>query len=205
MKRRTCLRATVLAWMAIAATDTVTVQAQLVPAPDWAVWRTFYDSLEFYRRASPSQVESLFAMRARLVPSEAEAVIAAGQAYVQELAAIEDGARAQIQHRLGSSGAPALPPASRVRPTERKAAPPDVRRENNAAASRLAALASEGFFARIERQQERALAAHRQRVAEVIGFDRLIALDEWIRSEVAPSVKTVGRPAFLLDPTTLKN
>jgi len=212
MKRRTCFSAIVLAWLVTAGTYTASVQSQLMPAPDWAVWRAFHDSLEFYRRGSPSQVDSLFAARARLEPPEAEAVMTAGRAYLQELAAIEEVARAQIQHRLGSNGAPALPLASEpapalasgFRPPERKAVSPDLVRENNAAASRLAALASEGFFARVEQQQEHALAAHRQRVAKAIGFDRLLALDEWIQAEVAPNVKTVRRPTFL-DPSTLNN
>jgi len=193
MNQRTRFGATSLASLIVATTYALSSQSQVVPAPDWAVWRVFHDSLEFYSRESPSQVDEVFAARAGLTKSEVEVVMAAGRAYLQELAAVEQVARAQIEQRLESSRTSALSMPTAVRPSERSPVSEALRSSTSQMGPDLSALAQEGFFTRVEQQQKQVLAAHRQRITKAIGVDRLRKIDEWIQMEVAPSVKTVRR------------
>jgi len=168
------------------------VRPRVVPAPEWGVWRAFHDSLEFYNRQGPERVQALLGARAGLTDSEVESFLETGQLYMATLSRIDTDARIYVNSRFRSpTGAPALvdlPKPSRPFPV-----PAGRFTETDAPSlSPYEVLLAEGYVALVERQKEEALIVHRTLLKNWMGAERLAQLEEWVRSEVAPSVKSVA-------------
>lgn len=145
------------------------------PPSEWAIWRRFHANLEVFGRSSPSYAQDTLVGRAGLTSDEAATVVAAGREYVEQLAAVDERARAEIAARfsvpfpfepplpLGADGV-ARPPV--LVPSQL----PDGR-------SVQAVLAEEGFSARIDAEKQTVLTAHRERLAELLGTAKLAALE----------------------------
>jgi hypothetical protein len=165
---------------------------RVVPAPEWAVWRAFHDSLEFYNRQGPERVQSLLVARAGLTDSEVESFQEAGQLYLATLSRIDTEVRSYVNSRFPTpTDAPALvdlPKPSRPFPVPAgRFAQTDV-----PSLSPYEVLLAEGYVALVERQKEQALIVHRTLLKNWMGPARLAQLEQWIGAEVAPSVKSVA-------------
>ncbi len=74
-------------------------------APEWSAWRELYTSLNRLPLESVPPQERLLG----LTPSEADAVLQAGQDYLWRLSRINEDADAEIQARFGYRYGPPLP------------------------------------------------------------------------------------------------
>jgi hypothetical protein len=155
------------------------------------VWRTFHDSLDFYSRSSAPQVRSLLTERASFTPAEAELVIAAGREYLQRLDAIDAAARNEILARF-----PPPKPQFSIEEVPRPTAmiPPADRIPRTVGRGQLLyeALLADGLIARVERQREEAFRQHKETLARTVGVAKLANLEQWLRADIAPSVKTLN-------------
>ena len=164
------------------------------PPPDWMVWRSFHDSVQFYQRESPAMVHGLL-NSVGLSAAEANVVLTAGFAYLEELELIGAQFRADVSRRfttaehrrvLASIGWPI------DQPDPIPALTPDGRPIKEA-------LAAEGSLARLEEMRNSAFRAHWESLAESIGLYKLIRVELYIEKEVAPNVHVATR-AKLVSP-----
>jgi hypothetical protein len=163
-------------------------------APDWLVWRVYYDSLEFYDKQSPQGVQDLLTQQVGLTIDEAVVLRTAGSNYLRELAQIDDRARAEVKARFQSEDGPnplPQPPPSVLRG---KAPPPiDLIGSRAPAGKNLReALLADGLIARTENRRVATFRTHRTELARTLGPTKLAALEELIRTQVAPNVKVVS-------------
>jgi hypothetical protein len=169
--------------------------AGLVQAPDWVVWREFYDSIEYYNRTAPSRVQELFAERAGLTSSESAAVLDAGYDYVQRLSLIDGDARTEVKSRFQAKDVAPLPPGLVQRRADAQLPPDPMSRRTADGKDLREAVVADGLVARVEQRRAATLQAHREYLARTIGLQKLAALDRWIATDVAPNVKTVTSAA----------
>lgn len=153
-------------------------------------WRGFYSSVEVTARVTQRAPSEVLAERVALTAAEAAAVMAAARDFLAAIAAVDDGARREIAARFGSPlppfapGALPLPPGRGSRPSVLvPGVTPDGR-------SVQEVLAAEGFMERVAERKAAALAAHRTRLAQVLGPVELAAL--------AAALPDFGRASFAL-------
>jgi hypothetical protein len=146
----------------------------------------------------------LLVARAGLVDSEVESFLEAGQLYLASLAQIDAEARAYMNSRFRvPTAGPAL--VNLPRPTRPFPVPAGRFIETDAPSlSPYEVLVAEGYVGLVERRKEEALMAHRTLLKQWMGVARLTQVEQWVRSEVAPSVKSVaagqrlsGAPAYV--------
>ena len=172
------------------------VQSQLppeasgdVPVPDWMAWRAFHDRMEYYQREVPAVVPGLLTAEVGLSATDANIVLTAGYAYLDELELIDAQARSEISNRFmprdlpplispsgGSNRIPDVPPSELV-----PAYAPDGRLVRDV-------LAEEGFFDRLEQRRNSAFRTHWESLAESIGLYSLLWLERYIEDDVAPNI-----------------
>jgi hypothetical protein len=170
-------------------------------APDWLVWRVFHDSLGFYDRQSPDIVEDLLNLRVGFTETERSSFMVAGHAYLRQLAAIDEQARAELAVRYDASVAPpgfhpsAAKAAELVRPGIQQAAPRLVAGHAPDGRSIQEESQPGGIVPRVMAQREAAFRLHHDALLRSFGADRLTKLEEWIAAEVAPRVAAVPTAA----------
>lgn len=161
-------------------------------APEWAVWRAFYGSLDYYGQQSALAVQELLLERSGLTATEAGVVQGAGREYLSELALIDQQARTDISARF-----------ARRSDSPSEAARPEIPAEvvarglipARAADGRLVydILAEEGFIENIEEQRRAAFRKHWNTLARTIGLGKLISLERFIETDVAANVRVATR------------
>ena len=159
-------------------------------APDWMVWRAFHSRMEHYQQEAPAVVPGLLGGDIGLSAIDANIVLAAGYAYLDELELIDAQARSEISNRFiprdlppfvsPSSGPNRIPdvPLSELVP----AYAPDGRLVRDV-------LAEEGFFDGLEQRRNTAFRAHWESLAESIGLYGLVWLEMYIEAEVASNIE----------------
>ena len=168
-------------------------------APEWMVWRAFYESLRFYRQQSPRLVDEVLIEGAGLTPAETAAVTSAGQHYLDGLTRIDDDARREIAARFQSPGLSFSPSdllptpaqqqgAANAAAPQRANAPPLTPGRTLDGRSIAETLTAEGFVANVEERQRLEFRTHWETLARTIGLAKLVALERIINTEVAPNV-----------------
>lgn len=160
-----------------------------VPVPDWMAWRAFHSRMEHYQQEAPAVVPGLLGGEIGLSATDANIVLAAGYAYLDELELIDAQARSEISNRFmphdlppfaspssGPNRIPDVPPSELV-----PAYAPDGRLVRDV-------LAEEGFFDRLEQRRNSAFRAHWESLAESIGLYSLLWLEIYIANDVAPNI-----------------
>ena len=159
-------------------------------APDWMVWRAFHGRMEHYQQVAPAAIPGLLGGDIGLSETDANVVLAAGFAYLDELELIDAQARSEIGNRFMPRG---LPP--RIPPNGGPNRTPDVSASElvpaHAPDGRLVrdVLAEEGFFDHLEQRRNSAFRAHWESLAESIGLYGLVTLEMYIEAEVAPNIE----------------
>jgi hypothetical protein len=168
------------------------------PAPPWLAWRAFHGSLQFYGRQSPERIVELLDQRARLSKAEVDAVLEAGQIYLDRIQVIDDSTRAQLRARFRPTALSPGIPTSGARPSRFPNTPPPLfpvgipaRLPDGRKLSDV--LESEGFIQRLDAQREQALRAHLQTLERALGSEKVNAVQALIASDVAPKVHVVTR------------
>ena len=165
-----------------------------VPVPDWMAWRAFYHRIEHYQQEAPALVPGLLAVEAGLSATDANIVLAAGYAYLDELELIDAQARSEISNRFWPRDLPRWVPPSggpnRISDVSTSdlvpAHAPDGRLVTDV-------LAEEGFFDRLEQRRNSVFRTHWESLAESIGLYGLLWLERYIEEEVAPNIGFGGR------------
>ena len=164
-----------------------------VPAPDWMAWRAFYHRIEHYQQEAPAVVPGLLAVEAGLSATDANIVVAAGYAYLDELELIDAQARSEISNRFWPRDLPPwTPPSGPIRISDVStsdlvpAHAPDGRLVTDV-------LAEEGFFDRLAQRRNSVFQTHWESLAESIGLYSLLWLERYIEDEVAPNIGFGGR------------
>ncbi len=160
-----------------------------VPVPDWMAWRAFHSRMEHYQQEAPAVVPGLLGGEIGLSATDANIVLAAGYAYLDELELIDAQARSEISNRFiphdlpplispssGPNRIPDVPPSELV-----PAYAPDGRLVRDV-------LAEEGFFDRLEQRRNSAFRAHWEALAESVGLYGLLWLEGYIEDEVASNI-----------------
>ena len=160
-----------------------------VPVPDWMAWRAFHDRLEHYQREAPAVVPGLLTAEVGLSATDANIVLTAGYAYLDELELIDAQARSEISNRFMPRDLPPLIPPSGG-PNRIPNVPPSELVPAYAPDGRLVrdVLAEEGFFDGLEQRRNSAFRAHWESLAESIGLYSLLWLEMYIEDEVAPNI-----------------
>lgn len=147
------------------------------PVPGWRAWRELYTSLNSHSQESIAPSEILRG----LLPSEADAVLQAGQDYLHELDSIEDDADLEIRTRFGHNHPGPLP--AWVDPDKLIQLPKGV--------SLREILEPEGYFERFEARKQSLLDSHREYLEQLIGLEKLEWLDSHVKTAIAPSIQVV--------------
>ena len=181
--------------------------------PSWLVWRAFHDSVEFYSRRSPIAAAGLFAERAGLTTSEAQSVVTAGRDYLEQLTMIDEKARAEIRARYEFSLRPPQPVGpSQRQPVLTPRAPPNraslpahlMPGQLSDGRTLRDAAEADGVIRSVQQQRAAALDAHLERIAQLIGVEKLEQLGQWLQADVAINVSVVTNanrvPAPAADP-----
>ncbi|HEY6924935.1 MAG TPA: hypothetical protein VI653_15780 [Steroidobacteraceae bacterium] len=171
--------------------------------PDWLIWRAFHDSMRFYSKQSPDAVKRLLRQKAGLTPEQADAVLQAGPGYLQEMERADSAAQIEAQQRYRSTDLPARRAAVIPRPAFRNGTIPPVHPPLQPGGGNLRQMMEQdGIIARLNRQKEDALAAHRSALNAILGPDRLAQLESWLKSNVAPGVKVFDKATLVAAPVS---
>ena len=172
------------------------VQSQLppeasgdAPVPDWMAWRAFHDRVEHYQREAPAVVPGLLTVEVGLSATDANMVLTAGYAYLDELELIDAQARSEISNRfMPRDSPPWIPPVGG--PNGIQDAPSSGLVPAHAPDGRPVkdVLAEEGFFDRLEQRRNSVFRAHWESLAESIGLYGVLWLEMYIETEVAPNI-----------------
>ena len=171
-------------------------EPQLAPAPDWVVWQAFYEGLKVNAPQSPGDAIYVVADRIGLAMTETNALIQAGQDYLQQLTEIDEAMRRELAPLFHPDG---LPPISLDSLSPSNAPPPGFQLPRAAEQALHAqrgmivarSPAVEGIAARYSEQRRAAFASHKAHVAQILGPERLAVLEQLIADDVAPHIRTI--------------
>jgi hypothetical protein len=161
--------------------------------PDWMAWEMFQRSLAFHQKQALSKPVSVapakrglfsekrlnsfeLSMKRQfgLTPEEAAKLVAAGDAYLSALHAIDVEAKAEVQRRYRTLVSPTRPHLERKTTLERAK--------------------EDGLYAEVEGKKASALALHVRTVSGTLKPPALAKINQWIRESVAPLVTIYERP-----------
>lgn len=168
--------------------------------PDWLVWQAFHASMRFYSRQSPEAVKRVLTQKAGLTPEQADTVLQAGPAYLQEMDRADKAAQIEVQQRYTSADLPVPAAAVIPRPAFRKGVIPPARPPIELGGNLRQAMEQDGVIARVNRQKADTLAAHRSALSAALGADGLAAFENWLKTAVAPGVKVFDKATPIAAP-----
>jgi len=164
------------------------------PAPEWLVWMTFYDSLEYYESKSPGSASRLLSQRAQLSQQTALALRASGQDYRAQLSRIDAETRRSIKARYLPDAVLTFPMRAPPTATDISKRPPDVAAVTTKDGRDLhTALIADGVVSALESRKQDQLQQHRDRLLEIVGADALSKIEELLKKDVAPHVFVITR------------
>jgi hypothetical protein len=176
--------------------------AHEVPTPDSVVWKSFYDTL---LRHPVTETQDFLVSRIGLTSEEAAIVVTAAQQYLAQFSSIDAATSAEIKARYQPANLPANLPQM-AQNAGLTAPPPSALIGGRMADGRTVheAIVADGIPARVERQRDSALQAHHLQLRQTIGPQKFTALQDWVNSNVAPTIKSfdVVRPPVPATVTT---
>jgi hypothetical protein len=162
----------------------VALAAQATPpgqqtVPNWLAWKAFYESLKFYQKRSPEQVNEVLDQQFGVVGAQAARLLGAGQSFLAELDSIDDYAKMEVARRYkyvpSKSG-----PFDGVRLLPQK--------------SILERAIEDGLYAEVELKKATALANHIKALGPAFDAATLQRIDKYVTSSIASHIKRVVDP-----------
>ena len=164
------------------------------PAPEWMAWSHLYSDLVGAERV-PQSLAAALLERAGLDERDAAAVRGAGDNYLRDLARVDDDLPREIADRYGpkpeaqqpvSGGVVQAPiPLMIVRFGSSAV---QIDRQALGGKTLQEALEADGVIARMDAQKDALLRAHFASLERTIGAAKLAALQDVVRSDVAPKI-----------------